>query len=186
MTRKPILLRQILVYTSMFAFIFTCSAPSSQASFIGQMFNSVLQLCGDGGGNSGPTSKGCWPTENGTSTNNGTLAATSIVILGATSIVGTTVLLVKLINRKHAQIEDYIDKNKTFLLADIARGNGEYLRGYANLFGCTKPDSVRQFSLLARDGLNVMDLENVDGKKLNAQIIRALEDKPDVWRNCDV
>ena len=90
------------------------STHNSYANVASQMFESLIDLCGDG--KSEPTSKGCWPTGDRTSSDTGNaLVITGAVTLGATVLSGATYLIGKALASRHAMIENYIDKLLRYL-----------------------------------------------------------------------
>ena len=150
--------------------------------------NVLLDLGMDFCSGSGPTSKGCWPTAQGTSSegptsnnNNVLLIIGGVILLGATT---GAISLYFFARGLRADAEDYSEKNMPFLLADLSRGEGEHLETYATLMGCRSRDGIEQFAKAMRFQIFGSGSGRMTGHELTAMSTSAIQNDPHLWIAC--
>ena len=70
-----------------------------------------------------------------------------------------------------------------FLLADIARGKGDFLTGYANLYGCSGSQAVGAFSGMAQKQFLKLEPSVISPKTLSGAMAEGMHDQ-NVWLTC--
>ena len=103
------------------------------------------------------------------------------IITGAT--VTVVWLTLKILNKSFAPTK-FADRNLPFLLADISRGEGQYLATYATLLGCKNQEVLGDFSKLAQQEVLQSDATTLSGETLTTKMAVAMGARPDVFAVC--
>lgn len=76
----------------------------------------------------------------------------------------------------------YIEANKVSLASEISKGNGETVKGLAEIMGCT--DSTKLGAALQKNYAQIFPTQNVGARMINTSIHNVINSNPELKGSC--